>query len=297
MLRHRLIVGTLLIAALVGVAWLDEWLEVQVGYPALILLPLLLVVGILGAQELIVMLHRRSILVGPKLTSFAVVLGMIASSFLPSDLGGISGVALVCTACVVTLLMAFLYYAVHQSAEGVAAAVSGTLLAFVYLGLMGGFLVVLRKEHTAWLVLGILLVTKSYDIGAYFTGRFFGRRKLILWLSPGKTWEGLVGGLLTSTGVATLGVWLCNEGELNIASGLDIAPWQAAIIGLLFGLLGQAGDLVASLLKRDAGLKDASGTLPGFGGVLDVIDSPLVVAPVAYWCFFAIRLMSDAPTP
>ncbi|GAB4551655.1 MAG: CDP-archaeol synthase [Phycisphaerales bacterium] len=295
MLRYRLIFGPLLIAALIGALWLDEVLADRLGIPALVMLPMMFVVGVLGARELIVMLHRRNILVGPKLTSACVVLGMTASSFMPSELSGVSGVALVCSACVVTLLMAFVYYAVHQSAEGVAGAVSGTLLAFVYLGLMGGFLVVLRKEHSVWLVLGILLVTKSYDIGAYFTGRFFGRHKLILWLSPGKTWEGLAGGLLTSTAVAVLAVWACDALGINgrVAPGLEINLWQAGIIGLLFGLFGQGGDLVASLLKRDAGMKDASRTLPGFGGVLDVIDSPLVVAPVAYWAFYTLRVFSE----
>ena len=297
MLRYRLIFGPLLILALVGALWLDVVLENRLGPPALVMLPMMFVVGVLGAQELIVMLHRRNILVGPKITSVAVVIGMTASSFLTAELGGVSGVALVCTACVVTLLMAFVYYAMHQSAEGVAGAVSGTLLAFVYLGLMGGFLVVLRKEHSVWLVMGILLVTKSYDIGAYFTGRSFGKHKLILWLSPGKTWEGLIGGLITSTVVAVLAIWACNAtGAIErVAPGLEVNLWQAGVIGLLFGLFGQGGDLIASLLKRDAGMKDSSRTLPGIGGVLDVIDSPLVVAPVAYWAFYLLAVFSEPP--
>jgi phosphatidate cytidylyltransferase len=291
-LKYRLILGPLLIAALIGAAWLDEWLEATTGIPALVLLPAMLVVCVLAAQELIVMLHRRSILVGPRVTGASVVVGMIASSFLTEELGGVSGIALVCSACVIVLLLAFSYYARRQSAEGVTGAVSGTLLAFVYLGLMGGFLIVLRKEYSAWLVLGILLVTKSYDIGAYFTGRFFGRHKLILWLSPGKTWEGLVGGLATSTLVAILAVALSGGANIVFGGTLEVALWQAGVIGFLFGLFGQGGDLVASLLKRDAGMKDASGVLPGFGGVLDVIDSPLVVAPVAYWCFYLLETLN-----
>ena len=288
MLRYRLILGPILIFTLVGVAWLDEWLSEATGYSALVLMPLLLVVSLLGARELIVMLHRRNILVGPKLTYLAVVMGLTASSILPAEHVGVSGIAIVCTACALILLMAFIYYAVHQSAEGVAAAVSGTLLAFVYLGLMGGFLIVVRKEHTAWLVLGILLVTKSYDIGAFFTGRLIGRHKLILWLSPGKTWEGLIGGLVTSTLFAIICVWACQRNDVIFAPGTTIELWQAGVIGFLFGLFGQGGDLVASLLKRDAGMKDSSSTLPGFGGVLDVIDSPLLVAPVAYWAFYLL---------
>jgi phosphatidate cytidylyltransferase len=73
-----------------------------------------------------------------------------------------------------------------------------------------------------------------------------------------------------------------------VTPSLALAPWQGAVAGLIFGVVGQGGDLVASLLKRDAGLKDASRVVPGFGGILDVIDSPLAVAPVAYWLFLAM---------
>jgi phosphatidate cytidylyltransferase len=65
--------------------------------------------------------------------------------------------------------------------------------------------------------------------------------------------------------------------------------WYAALAGLLLGLIGQFGDLVASLFKRDAGIKDSGSSIPGFGGVLDVIDSPIVVAPFAYWLLMLVR--------
>ncbi len=293
MLRYRLLLGPVLIALLVGAAWLDEYLLRTQGHAALVIAPLLLVVCALGARELTVILHRRSIFVGPRLTMAGAVLGMIASGLVAPNHAGVSGIALVCTASVGIMLVSFLYYARHQTAEGVAAAVSGTMMAFVYLGIMGGFLIALRKEHSAWLVLGILLVTKSYDIGAYFTGRILGRHKMILWLSPGKTWEGLAGGLITSTLIAIACVAIADQYKLAYANDLHIELWQAGVIGLLFGLFGQAGDLIASLLKRDAGLKDSSRVLPGFGGVLDVIDSPLVVAPVAYWAFWGLQALSQ----
>jgi phosphatidate cytidylyltransferase len=288
-LKYRLLLGPVFIAALIGMVWLDEALEARVGVPALVLLPVTLIVGVLATQELVVMLHRRSILVGPRLTAVAVSIGIIASSFVENEHQGVSGIALVCTAAVTVLLLAFFYYARHQSAEGVAAAAAGTLMAFVYLGIMGGFLIALRKEHTGWLVLVIVLVTKSYDIGAFFTGRAIGRHKLIQWLSPGKTWEGFIGGLVVSSLVGVGAIWATQSAGRSVAPDVSVSVWQAAVIGLLFGLMAQAGDLVASLLKRDAGLKDSSGALPGFGGVLDVIDSPLVVAPVAYWVFWVLE--------
>ena len=130
-----------------------------------------------------------------------------------------------------------------------------------------------------WLVLWMVLVTKSGDTGAFATGRLIGRHKLIFWLSPGKTWEGLVGGVIAAAAVGAAGL-----GAIRGIVDEPVPPlWTGAIAGVLFGLTAVLGDLIASLFKRDAGIKDASSVLPGFGGVLDVLDSPLLVAPVAFW--------------
>ncbi|MEL7238219.1 MAG: phosphatidate cytidylyltransferase, partial [Planctomycetota bacterium] len=107
------------------------------------------------------------------------------------------------------------------------------------------------------------------------TGKSLGKHKLIPFLSPGKTWEGLAGGVVTAALVGAA-----------CAPGLDLLTWwKGAIFGAVIGVVGQAGDLLESLMKRDADVKDSSQLLPGFGGVLDVIDSPLVAAPVAYLLF------------
>jgi phosphatidate cytidylyltransferase len=125
----------------------------------------------------------------------------------------------------------------------------------------------------------VLVTTKSCDIGAYFTGRAIGRHKLIQWLSPGKTWEGFFGGVLFAGVVGGIGAWVLSEVGVNSPSSIAIGT----LAGLAFGVVGQAGDLIASLFKRDAGIKDAGHVLPGFGGVLDVLDSLLLALPVAYW--------------
>ena len=125
------------------------------------------------------------------------------------------------------------------------------------------------------LLAAVILVTKSCDIGAYFTGMSIGRHKLIAWLSPGKTWEGLVGGMVVA---ALAGAFL-----LRPLLSIEISLPYALLTGALLGLAGQAGDLIASMLKRDAQVKDSGSALPGFGGVIDVIDSPLLAGPVAYW--------------
>ena len=155
-------------------------------------------------------------------------------------------------------------------------------MSFVYLGLMFGFVLAIRREHSVWVLLWIILVTKSADIGAFATGKLIGRHKLILWLSPGKTWEGLIGGVVLAAAVGAAGLAALKSWGLTPQETLPPA-WTGAAAGVLFGLTGVLGDLIASLFKRDAGLKDASHVLPGFGGVLDVLDSALLVAPVAYW--------------
>lgn len=115
----------------------------------------------------------------------------------------------------------------------------------------------------------LLLVVWGYDTGAYLTGRWVGRRRLVDHISPSKTVEGLAGGLV----VATLGA-----GVGSALIGLD--PWHPLLIGPLVGLAAQGGDLAESMLKRSAGRKESGFVVPGHGGVLDRIDSFLFAAPV-----------------
>jgi phosphatidate cytidylyltransferase len=121
---------------------------------------------------------------------------------------------------------------------------------------------------SAWGLL-LVLVVWGYDSGAYLTGRWLGRRHLIDHISPSKTVEGLVGGLLAATVAAGIGAALV---------GLD--PWQPLVLGPLIGLAAQAGDLAESLVKRAAGRKESGFLVPGHGGILDRIDSFLFAAPV-----------------
>ena len=161
---------------------------------------------------------------------------------------------------------------------------AGTVLATLYLGGLAWFLMALRVKHsrgeqdfhgTTWTILSILLMVKFTDIGAYFGGRALGKHKLISWLSPGKTWEGLGFGLLTAGLIGAA----CAPGLANVPW------WKGFIFGVIIGGIGQLGDLLESLMKRDAEVKDSGKLIPGFGGVLDVIDSPLLAAPFAYLLF------------
>ncbi|MEM9083816.1 MAG: phosphatidate cytidylyltransferase [Planctomycetota bacterium] len=279
-----MIFGPLFIVVLIGLIWLEGWLG-EHYMSGLVFLPVLCAIIAAAAVELNAIFRAEGLSTGPRFTAVAAVIGVLLTSFVRESMVGVSGVALAATSGVAVQLGAMLFYSRKRVLKGVTAASSATLLAFIYLGVLGGFLFVIRRDFGdegvggEWVVLGILLVVKSCDIGAYFTGRAIGKHKLLPWVSPSKTWEGLIGGLAMSALVCSGLTALAQARSFPI----PFEPVSALAIGALFGLVGQGGDLVASMLKRDAGIKDASSIIPGFGGVLDVIDSPLLVAPVAYW--------------
>ncbi|MGE0480639.1 MAG: phosphatidate cytidylyltransferase [Phycisphaerae bacterium] len=187
----------------------------------------------------------------------------------------------------------FFMQAVWRRTEDAMVNLATTVFIVFYAGGLAGFIVRLRLEvggaGGAALLLFTLLCIKMADIGAYFVGSLAGRNKLIEWLSPKKTWEGFVGGLAFSV-VWSLGIgaYLERAGFVELGGG-----WRSfallGVFGLVMGVTSVAGDLCASLLKRNAAVKDSGQVIPGMGGALDVADSPLLAAPVAW--FFWTRLV------
>lgn len=187
--------------------------------------------------------------------------------------------------------------------------VAATWLVIGYCGVLVGFLTLLRcdghkaGDAGAWILLCVVLVCKVSDIGAYFVGSLLGRHKLIPEVSPGKSVEGLFGGVAASVLVSALFWWMHNvlltDGEgvvedtpatrlalLGYSSTVlyhHISMAQAIIFGAVMSITGQLGDLVESVFKRSAQTKDSGNILPRFGGVLDMLDSPLAIAPVAWF--------------
>jgi phosphatidate cytidylyltransferase len=163
-----------------------------------------------------------------------------------------------------------------------------TILGVLYVVFLGGHLVALRtgfEEHlSAHLLSFFFLVLMGSDTGAYYVGRAMGKHKLAPKISPGKTWEGVVGGVVAALGLAAAAhFWFFRELPLKWA--LPLAAIMAA--------LGILGDLTESALKRGAGAKDAAKILPGHGGVLDRLDSLLFNAPLIYYFahfYFGARL-------
>lgn len=189
--------------------------------------------------------------------------------------------------------LAFVMQAARSRARQAAANIAATLFIIVYAGGLTGFLVRIRMEiggaDGVLLLLLSIFTIKINDTGAFFIGRSFGRRKMIEWLSPKKTWEGFAGGIASAIVFALIaGSILRYTGTPIEGAGLLAYPWGLILFGLIMGLASVIGDLCASLLKRDAEVKDTGAVVPGMGGALDILDSLLIGAPAAW--FFWTRM-------
>jgi phosphatidate cytidylyltransferase len=283
MLRTRLWMGAVLIALVIGILAFDERFRPWFPYPFLLAFVILL--AAVGTLELVMLLDgpRRPSLV----LCLAGVLGVLLANWANFALGWDPWRVILGAFAAVVLVAFLLEMATFVEPGNSVARISLTLFVVAYLGVLPSFLVQLRwlpplpgpaadvPRGVGALALAIF-VPKCCDIGAYFTGRLFGKHKMSPVLSPKKTWEGFAGGV----GAAVITAFLLNR-AFPALSG----DWVALGFGVTVGVLGVLGDLAESLIKRDCQKKDASQAVPGFGGVLDVVDSIIFTAPVAYaWC-------------
>lgn len=302
MLRYRLIVGPFMIAFLLGIIWLDNRLD-RIGIEDTFLEPLLgrtnlpaglllavvtLALSLMTLRELSRLFEAKGVVLDRPTFYLAVIVGFLLVYLIPYDLDSQATIAVYGSCMAVIFVATLIRFAWRHRTQGAILAGSAAMFVFIYLGVLPGFFMAIRREHSPWVIAAIVLVTKSCDIGAYFTGRALGRHKLIPWLSPGKTWEGLIGGMLFSGIVAAGLVALGNAWEMMATT---IPLWYATACGVILGGVGQLGDLGASLMKRDADVKDSGSTIPGFGGFLDVLDSLILIAPLAYWMLVLARLV------
>ncbi|HKB41440.1 MAG TPA: phosphatidate cytidylyltransferase [Gemmataceae bacterium] len=296
MLRTRLWMGAVLIALTVGVLVLDD--RLAPWYPFLLLL--LLTLDLLACHELLTLLgpERRpwpwlcylaiTVLV---LVNWPVHLWEWARAVSPDALHWVLGTyAAVILAAFVTGLAT--YQPPAESVNGLApdTVVRVALATFLagYLGVLPSFIAQLRwpaseragdANTQAVLAMAMaIFIPKCCDTGAYTLGRLIGRHKMSPAISPGKTWEGLAGGLTTAVVAAVI---LNRLGPVLPGDGV-VSDLAAVGFGLTVGGAGVLGDLAESLIKRQYRQKDASHAMPGFGGVLDVVDSIVFAAPVAY---------------
>jgi phosphatidate cytidylyltransferase len=272
--------GAVLVALSAGVLALDGRLEPW--FPFLFLLTSLL--SLVATYEFLHLLDdpRRP----PAWLAYGGVAAIIIANWLPHLPGVPAALAdpwgWIAGAFAAVVLAAFLCeMAVFREPGQAVTRIAMTLFIAAYLGLLPSFFAQLRwlgpTRATPALALA-MFVPKFCDVGAYFTGRLLGRHRATPVLSPKKTWEGFAGGLVVSVATA-----LVIHAVAPVFRGDDWAWVSAAAFGLVVGLVGIAGDLAESLLKRDCERKDASQVVPGFGGVLDVVDSIIFAAPVVYW--------------
>jgi phosphatidate cytidylyltransferase len=296
-LRNRLTFGPIMLAGLCLLLWLDHWIQTQTvqynpyrgrGIAGAGLLVLLLIILPPATIELATLFASDHVGVRPYRAISALGAGALIAHAFATQFERFKPVAASTLMFIVVfvMLLAALRRAFGRQTRDAIIHMAGTVLATLYLGGLAWFLIALRVKGahnvvgSTMLILMILLCVKFTDIGAYFGGRALGRHKLISWLSPGKTWEGLFFGMLTAAAVGAL----CAT-QINLKSGYSLPWWKGAIFGAIIGGIGQLGDLLESLMKRDADVKDSGTLVPGFGGVLDIIDSPLLAAPFAYLLF------------
>ncbi|MEX0876682.1 MAG: phosphatidate cytidylyltransferase, partial [Phycisphaerales bacterium] len=196
MLRHRLTFGPLMIVLIAVIAWLDEWIDTQdaPGFfpretwpPGVLVFILLAVLGGMAAREVARILRAKGVGVGTGIAVCVQLLGLAAVGLLPQNAPDTTGLAAAFSTVVIAHIAGVVYAVRDRSPQGAIAVGSGVLMIHVYLGLMLAFLLLIRREHSVWILIWVLASVKACDIGAFFTGTAIGRHKLIPWLSPGKT--------------------------------------------------------------------------------------------------------------
>lgn len=283
MLKHRVVSGLSL-----GVLFLGS----AMFLPQIWVWAVIVVVATLGQLEFYILANRAGI---PVYRVLGVVcgLGVISATYYTAgpEAGQIAAsykwdsIALLAS-FILIFARQFLQKDNRKSIEIIGATVLGILyvpfllnyatrLAFCWTGTQNAF----RMSETGrLLILYLLIVVKMTDVGAFFTGMLIGRHKLIPRVSPGKTWEGLVGGVLVAVAASCSFCYLV-EGRFGVIR-MDMA--DAVVLGIVLALAGVVGDLFESVVKRSADMKDSGSVIPGMGGILDVIDSLLFGAPVLY---------------
>lgn len=289
MLKYRLLFGTLMTLFFIGVTLLGGWLDGSfAGACAEPVLPIkgtvlcvfIALLAIPAQTEMSSLLGRTGITIFRPIVIPASIL--LATSwywrqFYPAQIEFHLYYLLFVSA--ILLLLLFLYQSLRFGNAGTAVNCAGNFFSCFYLGFLSSFVLGIRIDFGLWTTLMFIFTIKSSDIGAYALGRLFGRHKFSPKISPSKTWEGIAGAVIFAAIVAVIFSKCCGI----------MSWWSAAIFGAVFAVLGQLGDLAESMIKRDAEQKDSANSVPGFGGILDIIDSPLATAPLAY-IFFTLAV-------
>lgn len=283
-LRNRLIFGVLLAGVVIGALASDLARGTHQGAVVLCLL-----LGTLASREYLRL--ARSGAPGLSWAPLGVTsLALIAEPLLSQLVPNLPWLAILMGIGLGWMLVEQLFL---RAVEGFFAHIGAGILGILYVGLPLNLLLHLADQWVpatyygyegapvlrgGALVIVFLAAVKMGDIAAFFGGKTFGRNKMCPRISPGKTWEGFACSFLGSIGGSYLFSWLCAQ---QLGHGPFQGWWQPAIWGLVLGPLGVLGDLAESAMKRSAAMKDSGTSMPGFGGVLDILDALVIAAPVA----------------
>jgi phosphatidate cytidylyltransferase len=281
MLKYRLVFGTLMTVFFAAIVIFDGWLDGTLTASAAddkpvqgTILCILIALLVIPAQ-----LELSKLAAAKNLKIFSPI-SIIASILFATSWYWLQFLQIESRICLYfipafVLMALLLYQYIRYGTSAVLANCGASYFSIIYLGLLGAFVLAVRIDFGPWALLMFVFVVKSADIGAYSFGSIFGKHKFSPQISPGKSWEGMAGAVATATIVAIL-----------FAISCDIMVWWLAVIfGSCFAFIGQMGDLAESMIKRDAKQKDSASMVPGFGGILDILDSPLLAAPFAYLFF------------
>ncbi len=257
----RFVVSAALLPLVVGLAYLGGWW----------LFTLALAAGLVGLHELYGMSRALRPLVLAGYLGFGLTLLGLQLGGLEWMLGGLLS----------TFFFGFVVYGLAGVRQSATTSFGVTLLGVTWVGAGLGCLLLVRDipEFGFWAVMTVLFSVFAADTGAFFVGRTLGRRRLAPAISPTKTWEGLVAGVVAAIGAAFVILYKDRENFLTIP--------QSLALGLVIAVAAVLGDLFESALKRDLEAKDSGRVLAAHGGVLDRLDSLLWAGPAAYFAILA----------
>ncbi len=255
-MRTRALSALLLVVPVAGLLW----------YGGLPWLAGLILIAYLGNRELYKALRQA----GRRPLD---VVGVFLAVALPGAAFADPTLALVPAVATIGIILSFVIVLVRSSVQGALEDWALSLAGSLYSAVLLAYFVALRQRSQGleWMLLA-LLCTWACDSMAYLAGKALGRRPFAPRISPHKTWEGTVGGMMAAIAVGLLGAPL-----------LGLPVWLCLLVGAAAGVAAIAGDLAESFLKRQLGIKDFSALIPGHGGVLDRIDSLLFVVPLVYY--------------
>ena len=260
-LLSRVLVAAVLLPLVIGLVYLGGWW----------LFALALVGGLLALHELYVMARTlRPLVLGGYLGFACMLLGL--------QLGGPDWML---AGLLSTFVLAFAVYGLSGLRQSATTSFGVTILGVAWIGAGIGCLLLIRDipDHGFWAVMAVLFTVFAADTGAFFVGRTLGRHRLAPTISPTKSWEGFVGGVLAALGMAFVILYKDRDDFLSIP--------QSLALGLVVALAAVLGDLFESAVKRDLEVKDSGRVLAGHGGMLDRLDSLLWAGPAAYFVILA----------